>query len=89
VVQQLAVLGHGLGHVLDDFGFHISIPPKVSGEKIYLSYARCGPVGIGSEAITEDPVVTADLHRIDEELLHGILLHSVTSLKSGAVTHRK
>ena len=30
VVQQLAVLGHGLGHVLDDLGFHISIPPNVS-----------------------------------------------------------
>jgi len=38
-----------------------------------------------SEAIRENQIVTVLLHRIDEELLHGNLLHGNTSLKRCAV----
>ena len=40
---------------------------------------------IGSEAIRENQIVAVLLHRIDEELLQRTVLHSVTSIKSGAV----
>ena len=48
-----------------------------------------GRVMIGSEAIRENQGLAVLLHRIDEELLHRNLLHSVTSLKKWGGLSRK
>ena len=59
--------------------FIIDIPPKVRGViSIYLMPA-VGRIVIGSEAIRENQGLAVLLHRIDEELLHRTVLHSVTS----------
>ena len=67
--------------------FIVNYLQKMSRELLYLSYV--GPIGpvwiLKSEAIRENQMGAVLLHRIDEELLHRILLHSNTSLGCGPV----
>lgn len=89
-MQQLAVHLHGLDHVLHCFILHLYIPPKVSGEKfIFILRPLRGWLKSGSDALRENQGVAVLLHRIDEELLHRNLLHSVTSLKKWGGQSRK
>ena len=48
-----------------------------------------GACVVSLEAIRENQIVAVLLHRVDEELLHRNLLHSNTSLFSGAVQTAK
>ena len=77
--DHFAVLSHGLLQVLHHF--HIHYLHRWCADNCAVVGQTCGPpLGQWSNAVFENQIVAVLLHRIDEELLYGNLLHSNTSL---------
>ena len=76
-VSVFHVISHSLYQIFCKNGLHKQLPPKLS--RCLFQYASLSDQESESEATREIQSISVLLHRINEELLHGNLLHGNTS----------